>query len=151
MVFGQGGFALKWKDKDDREIKINPMLYLVDWKRVVSGPQFAVKNFLYKYWKDNVVCEEFLIFTGKNKQKRYRYDLLNLTKKIIIEVSPDSTHLEFNKFMHGTKANYHKRITGDYEKMELAELNGFKFIELNDEHLENLTKKMFKETFNLTL
>jgi hypothetical protein len=53
--------------------------------------------------------------------------------------------------MHGSRAGYLKKLKADYEKMELAELNGFRFIELNDEHLGNLTKEMFKETFNLDL
>lgn len=140
---------MKWQTKDGREVKINPANYLIDWERKVSGPQLMVKKFLYPYWKNNVVCEELYLNIGRGR--KYRYDLVNLTRKVIVEVSPDSTHLNFNEFMHGTVANYKKRIINDVDKWDLAEFNRFTFIELNDEHLENLTKKMFKETFNLIL
>jgi hypothetical protein len=53
--------------------------------------------------------------------------------------------------MHGSRAGWLKKIKSDYEKMEIAELNGFKFIELNNVHLKELTKEMFKREFDLDL
>jgi hypothetical protein len=138
---------MKWKTKNGREVNFNPAQYKIDWERKVSGPQKTVKDFLFKFWKNDIVLEEMLL----PKSGKKRLDLVNLSRKVIIEVSPDSVHLEFNQFMHGSRAGYLKKLKADSEKMQLAELNGFKFIELNDEHLNNLTKKMFKETFDLDL
>ncbi len=138
---------MKWKIKKDKEVNFNPANYKIDWDRKVSGPQKTVKDFLHKFWKNDVVLEEMVL----PKSGAKRLDLVNLNKRIIIEVSPDSVHLEFNQFMHGSRAGYLKKLKADALKMELAELNGFKFIELNDEHLANLTKKMFKEVFGLDL
>lgn len=138
---------MKWKTKSGKEINFNPAQYKIDWDRKVSGPQKTVKDFLFKFWKNDIVLEEMLL----PKSGKKRLDLVNLSRKVIIEVSPDSVHLEFNQFMHGSRAGYLKKLKADSEKMQLAELNGFKFIELNDEHLNNLTQKMFKETFDLDL
>lgn len=138
---------MKWKLLNGKEVNFNPAKYKIDWDRAVSGPQVKVKKFLFPVWRFDVVLEEMLI----PKSGKKRYDLVNLSKRIIIEVSPDSTHLEYNEFMHGSKAGYLKRIKSDFEKMELAEKNGFKFIELNDEHLDNLTKKMFKDLWDYQL
>jgi hypothetical protein len=146
-IFYDHPITMKWKLPNGREANVNPMKYKIDWERKVSGPQFLVKQFLYPYWKNDIVLEEFVM----PKSGRKRIDLCNLSRRVIIEVSPDSTHLEFNEFMHGSRAGYLKRIKSDYQKMELAELNGFIFIELNDEHLSDLTVKMFKEKFNYSL
>jgi hypothetical protein len=139
---------MKWKLTSGKEISFNPANYrLKDWEKAPSGPQLKVQKFMYPYWKHDIVLTEMVL----PKSGKKRYDLVNLSKKVIIETSPDSVHLEFNEFFHKSRAGYLKKIKADYEKMELAELNGFKFIELNDEHLENLTKKMFKEVFDLNL
>ena len=140
---------MNWKTPEDRIVKIHPAKYRIDWARKVSGPQLRVKNFLFPYWQKDVVCEELYLNIGKGR--KFRYDLVNLNKKCIVEVSPDSTHLEYNHFMHGSAPKYRKRLESDVLKMEMAELNEFTFIELHDEHLNNLTKKMFKETFDLDL
>ena len=138
---------MKWKLKSGKEVNFNPANYrLEDWNKAPSAPQLAVQQFFYPFWKNDVVLLELRI-----PKSLMRYDLCNLSRKIIVETSPDKVHLDYNKFFHKSRAGYLKKLKADYEKMELAELNGFKFIELNDEHLENLTKKMFKETFDLIL
>lgn len=138
---------MKWKTKTGKIKTFNPAQYKIKWDEDGrSKPETKVRKFLYPFWKNDIVLAE-MYYPGT----KYRADLVNLSKKIVIEVSPDSVHLEYNEFMHGSRAGYLKKIKADYEKMELAELNGFKFVELNDEHLENLTKKMFKETFDLNL
>jgi len=138
---------MEWKTKSGKEISFNPMRYKIDWKRKVSGPQKLVKDFIFPFWKGQVVLEEMSVPKTGGK----RFDLVSLTVKVIIEVSPDSIHLEFNQFMHGSRAGYLKKLKSDYEKMELAELNGFKFVELNDRHLEDLNKEMLKREFDLDL
>jgi len=138
---------MKWKLKSGKEVNFNPIQYkLIDWNKAPSAPQLKVQKFFYPYWKNDVVLSEMRL-----PKSLWRYDLVNLSRKIVVETSPDAVHLEYNEFMHGSRAGYSKKIKADYEKMQLAELNGFKFIELNDEHLINLTKTMFKEIFDLIL
>ena len=138
---------MKWKLKTGREVNFNPAEYrLTNWNEAPSGPQLKVQKFFYPLWKNDIVLTEMRL-----PRTLWRFDLVNLSRKIVVETSPDAVHLEYNEFMHGSRAGYLKKLKADYEKMELAELNGFKFIELNDEHLKNLTKEMFRETFSLLL
>lgn len=139
---------MKWKLKNGKEITFNPSKYrLRDWNNAPSRPQLKVQLFFYEYWKNDVVLKEMVL----PKSGKKRYDLVNLTRRIIVETSPDEVHLQFNEFMHGSRAGYLKKLKSDYEKMQIAELNGFKFIELNNVHLENLTKEMFLKEFGLEL
>lgn len=138
---------MKWKTKNGTEVNFNPAKYrLTDWETAPSKPQLAVQQFFKPFWKNDIVLLELRI-----PKSLMRYDLCNLSRKVVVETSPDKVHLDFNPFFHGSRAGYLKKLKADSEKMQLAELNGFKFIELNDEHLNNLTKKMFKETFDLDL
>ncbi len=121
--------------------------YIINWDRKVSGPQKQVKDFLKKYWENHIVCEEFRILG----QGLLRLDLINFTKKIVIEVSPRKIHVDFNKFMHGGRGGFLKKLKSDADKMFWSEKNGFKFIELYDEDLENLSVKYLKEKFDLDL
>lgn len=114
--------------------------YFIDWDRKVSAPQLKVKNFLKEYWETSIVLEEFMI-PGSKK----RIDLINISAKIIVEVSPNSTHLKFNPFMHGSRPGFLKTIKSDLVKKQWAITNGFHYIELNDEHLKQLSKETFKE------
>jgi hypothetical protein len=127
-------------------VNYNLKPYLIDWDRKVSGPQKKVKDFLYKYWKNDIICEEFLI-----KGSLLRLDLINFTKKIVIEVSPRALHVDYNKFMHGGRGGYLKKLQSDAKKLNWAEKNGFIFIELYDEDINNLSKEYFKETFDIDL
>jgi hypothetical protein len=138
---------MKWFIKSGKSVNLNPSRYKIDWKRKVSGPQLAVKNFLFKYWKHDLVLEEMVIPKTGGK----RFDLVNLTTKTIIEVSPISVHLKYNEFMHGSEDGYLKKLKSDYDKMLVAELNKFKFIELHDNEINNLSKEMLKEKFGLDL
>src|ERR1039457_6315995 len=106
-------------------VNISLKKYLIDWNRAVSRPQKIVKNFLFQYWKNCVVCEELRI-----PGSLLRVDLVNFNKKIIIEVSPDALHLEYNKFMHGSRAGFLAKMKSDFKKREWGERNGFVFIEL---------------------
>jgi hypothetical protein len=53
--------------------------------------------------------------------------------------------------MHGSEDGYLKKLKSDYDKMLVAELNKFKFIELHDNEINNLSKEMLKEKFGLDL
>lgn len=120
--------------------------YLIDWERKVSAPQLALKKFIYPFWRNHVILEEARI-----PGSRLRIDITNLTKKIIIEVSPRALHTNYNKFLHGSRAGFLKKLKSDAEKMQWAESNDFLFIELYDADLENLNREYFKEKFGIDL
>lgn len=114
--------------------------YLIDWTRKVSGPQLKTKNFLLPFWENSCVLEEFLIPGSK-----LRIDLMNITSKVIIEVSPDEVHTKFNSFMHRSRPGFLGVIKRDRSKQEWAEQNGFQYICLNSADIKNLTVEMFKQ------
>ena len=130
----------------DKLINYNIKSYLINWERKVSGPQKKVKDFLKVYWKNDIVCEELRILGSL-----LRVDLINFTKKVIIEVSPRGLHVDFNKFMHGGRGGYLKKLKSDHEKRVWAESNSFIFIELYDEDIENLSKDYIREKFDIDL
>lgn len=131
----------------DKLVNYTIKKYLVNWNRKVSGPQFLAKSFLKKYWKNDIVCEEFRILG----QGFLRLDLVNFTKKIVIEVSPRALHVDFNKFMHGGRGGYLKKLQSDAKKLEWSEKNGFLFLEWYDEDLNNLSVEYIKEKFGVDL
>lgn len=133
-------FNLNGKPKE-----VNIKNYLVKWDRVVSKPQKAAKDFLFKYWEHDVVLEEFRI-----PNSLLRIDIYNVTKKIIVEVSP-AQHTGFHKFFHNNnRVNYLAQIKRDMMKEEFCKLNNIKFVEIFDEDLP-ITKKFFKDKYDIEL
>ena len=113
--------------------------YLIDWRREVSRPQAAVKAFLYPYWHTHIVLEECRV-----PGSRLRVDLINLTRRIVIEVSPSSTH-SFNRFFHQNKLAFGAAVRRDLDKQAWAERNGFQYIELNDDDIAALSPQLFAD------
>ena len=137
----------RFKSKKQESVPIKK--YLIDWDdKNCSKPEWVVKQFLKPYWKNHVVCAEFRIPGSLN-----RLDYLNLTLNIAVEVSPESTHGEYNEFMHGSRSGYIKRIKVDLEKEEWCNQNKIKMITLEDIDFapENLNKKIIEEKFEVTL
>ena len=128
-----------------RDVSIKP--YLIDWERKVSGPQKAVKDFLYPYWRHDTVLEEFRLPSA-----RLRLDLLNINRLLIIEVSP-AQHQQYNPFFHrGSVAVFQQALKRDLAKEKFAQLNGFTFCELTTEDLEEgLSPELFLTRFGITL
>lgn len=127
-----------FKLNSDHSVYINPEKYIIDWDRKVSKPQKAVKDFLRPFWDGDSVYEEFLI-PGSKK----RLDLFNWTKKIVVEVSPDSTHKNFNKFMHRNRSMFVKMLKTDQNKFLWAEKNNLVFISLDDNDIKSLSVDLF--------
>jgi hypothetical protein len=119
--------------------------YLINWDRVVSKPQKKVKDFLRPYWKAGVVLEEVRI-----PGSLLRIDLIHLGRKIAVEVSPKSTH-SFSKFFHVNRITYSSALKRELQKEAWAKRNGFKFIEILEEDLNNLSPEWFKKTYDVTL
>lgn len=129
----------------NRQISVNVVPDMIDWSRKVSGPQKAVKEFLYPYWKRHVVLEEFTV-----PRTRWRMDLLNLTRKIAIEVSPGQ-HQKFNPFFHRNRPNFGAALQRDIKKEEWAIRNGFTFVEIYQEDIDNLSVQWFQDTYGIAL
>lgn len=126
--------------------KVSLTKYIVKWNSPSkSAPQFATKKFLHNFWSADIVCEEFKI-----PGTMLRIDLINFTKKIIVETS-GKQHEEFVKFFHGNRVGFLKSIKRDFSKIKWAEINGFKFLEIYDHEAKNLSVDFFEKKFNLKL
>ena len=127
-------------------VTVNISKYKIDWDtQRASKVQFAAKQFLKPFWVNHLCLEECRI-----PGSLLRLDIVNLTKKIIIEVSPIQ-HETFNKFFHVNRLGWLKQIKKDYAKVEWAEKAGFKLVELLKEDLDCLSVGLFKEKFNIDL
>lgn len=127
-------------------VYVNFDKYKIDWERKVSNPQFSCKQFLKDYWLNDVVFEEACIPGSK-----YRIDLWNETKSLIVEVSPESVHTKYNTFIHKNRSGFYKKLTSDVEKEDWANENGYKYISLNDKDIKNLSRKYVYEKFGINL
>ena len=129
----------------NRQVSVNVNRFLIDWDRKVSGPQKLVKEFLYPHWRHHVCLEEMTV-----PCTRWRMDLLNLTRKIAIEVSPGQ-HQKFNPFFHKDRFKFGASVQRDIKKEEWAVSNGFKFVEIFQEDLDHLSVHWFEETYGIVL
>lgn len=127
-----------------RLVNIPTQKYKINWDKAPSKGQQVVQNFLRPYWNGQIVLAEMRI-PGTRK----RCDIVNCTKKIIVEYSPISHHGTFNKFFHGNRIKYAKTVCADVEKQEWAEHNGFVWIELVEKDLDNLSVIFFQEKFGV--
>ena len=121
--------------------------FLIKWnKKSRSKVQFAVKKFLEPYWKGHVFYEEFPVFGS-----RMKVDIVNMTKKIAIEVQ-GSQHSSFNAFFHNnSRAKYLESIKRDVKKAQWLEKNDFNLIEIDEKEAYKLSKEFFKTKFDLAL
>jgi hypothetical protein len=121
-----------------------PKNYMVKWdKPSRSKMQFGVKNFVRKYWFNDVVFEEFPIVGT-----RMSLDLYNANKNIAIEVQ-GAQHLKYTPFFHGkSKTTFLSQIRRDNDKQEFCKLNDIKLVEVYPE--DKLSVDLFK-TFGVIL
>jgi hypothetical protein len=126
-------------------VSVNITNYLVDWDRVVSRPQKAVKDFLRPYWKAHVVLEEFRI-----PKKLWRVDLMSLTSRIAIEVSPSGSH-SFNRFFHKNRARFGAAMQRELDKAAWLDANGFTLVEIYDEDIPILSREWFRENYGVEI
>lgn len=122
---------MKIKNKYGKEVNVNAAKYLIDWDRAVSKPQKKVKDILRPVWSGNFVCEEFTI-----PSSRMRVDLINFTQGVVVEVSPKGSH-SYNDFFNKNRSSFLRSVKRDMEKVKWAELNDFRYIEIDDEDLKD--------------
>jgi len=121
--------------------------YIIDWQKPCrSKIQFATKQFLKTFWKNHVVYEEFPVFGS-----RLKVDIVNATLRIAVEVQ-GKQHTSYNKFFHGeSRLNYLKSIKRDVVKEKWLSANNFKFVEIYEDEVKDLSTQFFKDKFNIIL
>ena len=114
---------------------------LIDWEaKSRSKLQFKFKKFFYPYWKNHIVYEEFPVYGSMLK-----VDILNATKRIAVEIQGNQ-HESFNEFFHDhSRLKYLQSIKRDVKKEKWLELNEFKFLELYESDLKNLSPQYIEE------
>ena len=127
------------------EVKISN--YYIDWdKDSCSSYQTKVKRFLKRFWTGQLVLEEFRI-----PGSLYRIDIINLNKKIAIEVDGEF-HEEYSEFAHrGSRTNWWKQMRRDEEKRKWCEECGYIVIQITPDDIPNLSPEWFKENYNIIL
>lgn len=136
---------MKVKGPTGRVYHLKVSDYLIDWTRKVSGPQKRVKDFLRPYWQTSVCTEETCI-----PGTRMRIDLINWNRRLVVEVSPSSSH-SFNAWMHKDRPRFGAAVGRDIAKREWAEANGFTFVSLDDADIAQLSPAWFKATYGIEL
>lgn len=127
-------------------VNVNLAEYVIDWERAVSKPQKAVTDFVRPFWIADYVLSELRI-----PGSLFRLDIVNITKMIVIEVSPDSVHKNFNPFMHKDRAGFLKKLKADQAKIKWIETAGFQYVELTDSDIKNLSSELFQTKFDIYL
>lgn len=137
---------MKIKNIHGREISFSPVRYIVKWG-TYRGSKFQteIKKFFQTYWKNDLVAEEMII-----PGSRLRIDLINFTKKIVVESSGDQ-HVKYSKFMHGSRSGFHASIQRDVKKLQWCENNGFAFIEIMYDEVNLVSREWIKEKFDVEI
>jgi very-short-patch-repair endonuclease len=93
--------------------------YLINWDAVSrSKLQKRVKDFVHKYWSNNIVFEEFPIVGT-----RLTLDFYNANKKVAIEVQ-GRQHQKYIEFFHADRINFLHQLKRDRKKELFCEKNG---------------------------
>lgn len=129
--------------------------YYVDWDEACRGKskwgkfQYDIKQFLKKYWKDHIVCEEFpCLGTAGGGNKTLKIDLINFTRNSAIEVNGEQ-HRSYSPFFHGDRQGFFKQIERDARKSEWCELNDIDLYEIYAE--DELSVTYFEDKLGIIL
>lgn len=133
------------KYKSQKEVTISIKRYTIEWESAPSKGQQVLQNFLYPYWKNQIILAEMYVPGTK-----WRFDIVNCNKKIILEYSP-SHHNSFNPFFHKNRAGYLKSLKSDIYKRDWAAINGFKVIDIDESDLDNLSINYFVDKFGISI
>ena len=103
----------------------NAKKYLIDWhKPSRSKFQTKVKKFLFEYWQNDIVFEEFRVVGT-----RLTLDFYNANKKIAVEVQ-GAQHTKYVKFFHKNHFKYSDQLKRDEKKLHFCQANGIKLAEV---------------------
>ena len=138
---------MKLYDISGRLVNRSVNKYKIDWDAECRSKfQFEVKQFFRTYWYGQICYEEFPVYGS-----RMKVDLINMTKRIAVEVQ-GAQHDQFNKFFHGnSRSKYLRSITRDYQKRQWLEKNDFTVLEILPEDMPSLSKRYIKEKFEINI
>ena len=138
---------MKLYDIKGRLVNKSVTKYRIKWDAECrSNFQFEVKQFFKTYWYGQICYEEFPVYGT-----RMKVDLINMTKRIAVEVQ-GAKNYKFNNFFHNnSRAIYLRSITRDYEKRTWLESNKFKILEIIDEDLPLLSRSYIQEKFEINI
>ena len=138
---------MKLYDISGRLVNRSVTKYKIDWDAECRSKfQFEVKQFFKTYWYGQICYEEFPVYGS-----RMKVDLINMTKRIAVEVQ-GAQHDQFNKFFHGnSRAKYLRSITRDYQKRQWLEKNNFTVLEIVPEDMASLSKRYIREKFDINI
>jgi|TARA_R100001163_G_scaffold56320_1_gene44006 hypothetical protein len=138
---------VKLYDIKGRLVNKSVTKYRIKWDAECrSNFQYEVKQFFKTYWYGQICYEEFPVYGT-----RMKVDLINMTKRIAVEVQ-GAQHEEFNKFFHNnSRANYLKSITRDHDKIVWLENNNFKILEIFEADLASLSKEYIFDKFEISI
>jgi hypothetical protein len=125
---------------------VNFAKYKIDWTKSPSKIQRKVQDFLLPYWEFDTVLSEYRI-----PGSLLRLDIFNCTKGIIVEISPEDHHGQFNKFFHKDRNHYLHSIKRDFAKIEWANKNNLNLVELNYMDVNNLSPKYIKDKYGINI
>lgn len=114
--------------------------YRINWEKdSVSIFQTKVKNYVFPYWRNDIVFEEFPVVGS-----RLTLDFYNATLRLAIEVQGQQ-HYKYVKHFHGkSKLNYLKQLKNDDDKLNFCIKNDIKLIEVCSEaDIKNLYKEIY--------
>ena len=117
---------MKFIDRYGKERNLkNAKKYLIDWEKPSRSKfQTTVKKFLYKYWKNDIVFEEFRVVGS-----RLTLDFYNANKKIAVEVQ-GAQHTKFVKFFHKNHFKYADQLKRDEQKLNFCQANKIQLAEV---------------------
>ena len=130
---------MKFFDVNGKERNLkNAKKYLIDWEKPSRSKfQTTVKQFLYDYWKNDIVFEEFRVVGS-----RLSLDFYNANKKIAVEVQ-GAQHTKYVKFFHKNKFKYSDQLKRDEKKLQFCEANKIKLAEVYPE--DKITASLFDD------
>ena len=119
--------SIKKEYKDSKDLYVNCEANYWPITSYLNLLGECTKKYLEKYWKQDIVFEEFpLVGT------RMTFDFYNATQNVIIEVQ-GRQHTKYVSFLHGgNKINYLKQLKRDQDKLKFCEINSIKFCEYFD-------------------
>jgi len=103
----------------------NAKRYLIKWRgKSRSKFQLSVKRFLFPYWKNDIVFEEF-----KLVGTRLSFDFYNANKRVAVEVQ-GGQHTKYVEFFHGNRFQYLQQLKRDEKKLKFCEVNEIVLVEI---------------------
>ena len=130
---------MKFKTLNGKEKLIkNSKNFLINWKaKSRSKVQWRVKQFLFSYWKHDIVFEELRV-----AGTRLSLDFYNANKKIAVEVQ-GKQHQTYNPHFHGNnRQNWLLQLKRDDLKLNFCLTNDIELVEIYESDI--LSKEFFE-------